>query len=292
MKSRWLCLSLCALASFIVAEASAAEITWLTDYAEAYTAAQEQHKMLLIFFEDEQPTAATKAFNEVTLADEAVQAKLAGLVCLRVPKKCCVDVNGQSQELLHHGSFAPMQDHAGLAIVDLAHEGKDYYRDTVTCLPFARPNYFAPQYYSAKSLKILLDLPAGSLTQRTMVFAVRCHPERPASTQGRADEILMSATASHSAHQASITNQGHHNWDSRFQQLYAKLGGTPPTEVCAQSWPGETLVDACFSAVDSWRHSSGHWSAVSAKQPAYGYDIRRGRDGNWYATGIFGGRKS
>ena len=102
----------------------------------------------------------------------------------------------------------------------------------------------------------------------------------------------MEATASHCRHQANITTLGHHNWDSRFQQLYAQLGGTPPSEVCAQSWQGETLLAACFSAVDSWRHSAGHWAAVSANQPAYGYDIRRGRDGNWYATGIFGGRRS
>jgi hypothetical protein len=39
--------------------------------------------------------------------------------------------------------------------------------------------------------------------------------------------------------------------------------------------------------VDSWRHSSGHWQGVSRPHRAFGYDIRRGRNGIWYGTGIF-----
>jgi hypothetical protein len=39
--------------------------------------------------------------------------------------------------------------------------------------------------------------------------------------------------------------------------------------------------------VASWRQSSGHWRAVSGHHAAYGYDIRRGGNGIWYATGIF-----
>jgi hypothetical protein len=247
--------------------------------------------MLLIYFEAHPPTPAGKAFD-ITLADEEVHAGLADYVLLRVPTSCEIPVAGKPVKLLDCGAFAPMCGHAGLAIVDLAHVGNEYYAKTVSCLPFERPAYFAPAYHSAASLKVLLGLPEGTLTQRTMVYAVRCHPERPASTAGRADSVLMAATASHSRHQARITTQGHHNWDSRFQQIHAQIGGTPPTEVCAQSWPNETLLAACFSAVDSWRHSPGHWSAVSGKHPAYGYDIHRGRDGNWYATGIFGGRNS
>jgi hypothetical protein len=39
--------------------------------------------------------------------------------------------------------------------------------------------------------------------------------------------------------------------------------------------------------VASWRQSSGHWRAVSGGHAANGYDIRRGSNSNWYATGIF-----
>jgi len=41
------------------------------------------------------------------------------------------------------------------------------------------------------------------------------------------------------------------------------------------------------ACVASWRQSPGHWDAVKAQQASYGYDIREGSNGIWYATGIF-----
>jgi hypothetical protein len=61
-------------------------------------------------------------------------------------------------------------------------------------------------------------------------------------------------------------------------------------EIVAESWPNESLVEACIDCVDSWRQSPGHWGAVRANHPLFGYDIKRGRNGIWYATGIFGRR--
>ena len=60
-----------------------------------------------------------------------------------------------------------------------------------------------------------------------------------------------------------------------------------PVEVVAESWPNQNLIDSCVDCVHSWRQSPGHWSAVQARQASYGYDIRRGGNGIWYATGIF-----
>ena len=60
-----------------------------------------------------------------------------------------------------------------------------------------------------------------------------------------------------------------------------------PVEVVAESWPDQDLMDSCVDCVASWRQSEGHWNAVKAKQVSYGYDIREGSNGIWYATGIF-----
>jgi hypothetical protein len=46
------------------------------------------------------------------------------------------------------------------------------------------------------------------------------------------------------------------------------------------------MIDSCVDCVDSWRQSPGHWGAVRARQSRFGYDIRRGRNGIWYGTGI------
>jgi hypothetical protein len=47
------------------------------------------------------------------------------------------------------------------------------------------------------------------------------------------------------------------------------------------------LVAAAIDCVHSWRQSSGHWSAVRSRHRFYGYDMKRGSNGIWYATGIF-----
>ena len=62
-------------------------------------------------------------------------------------------------------------------------------------------------------------------------------------------------------------------------------------EVCAESWPGQRLVEAAEECVHSWRQSSGHWEAVSGQHVCFGYDMKLGASGVWYATGIFGDRR-
>ncbi len=85
--------------------------------------------------------------------------------------------------------------------------------------------------------------------------------------------------------------QGHHSWESRFHRINSKLpSGVVAQEVVAESWPNEGLVEACVDCVHSWRQSPGHWGAVRRRHPLFGYDIKRGRNGIWYATGIFGRR--
>jgi hypothetical protein len=124
-----------------------------------------------------------------------------------------------------------------------------------------------------------------------MIYAVRIHPEGPASTQGQFHTVLAEEAKSHANHQAAILLQGHHSWDSRFHRINAQLpGGVLAQEVVAESWPNESLVEACVDCVDSWRQSPGHWRAVRSRHPLFGYDIKRGRNGIWYATGIFGRR--
>jgi hypothetical protein len=172
-----------------------------------------------------------------------------------------------------------------LAVIDLAHQQAPYYGQVVSALPTTSGGFYQ---FQSNHVAAVLDLPAGTLTQRTMVFAVRTHPERPASTWGDADPVLVDEAAGHSEHQARIRNQGHHGWGSRFQRIIgrrARYGA--PVEIVAESWPGENLTDACVDCVQSWRQSSGHWRNVRSPHTSYGYDIRRGSNGIWYATGIF-----
>lgn len=127
-----------------------------------------------------------------------------------------------------------------------------------------------------------------SNTQGALVMAVTRHPDKPRSIEGECLPDLLTMCEEHSLLQARLQRQGHHNWNTRFQALLKKYGGTP-TEVCAESWEWERddLDLAADSCVKSWRQSSGHWKAVSSPCKSFGYDMKQGKNGIWYATGIF-----
>lgn len=269
---------------------TADDVQWLTDYSAAMERATDEKKMLFVYFEDAKPNSAHERFQSKTLAEPAVRDRLSQYVCLRLPTSAKVDDAEGAGRLLDHRSFHYMYRRSGVAVVDLANVDASYYGYVVSCFPFDRPAYYCDSYEGIPSVKTILDLPAGTITQRTMVYAVRMHPERPASTVNEPSPVLQSEAAQHSRHQARIRLLGHHGWGNRSQRIWSRLrGGSGPSEVCAESWPGPGLVAACIDCVHSWRQSSGHWSAVRARQPGFGYDIRRGSNGIWYATGIFGG---
>lgn len=257
---------------------------WLTDYGRAYAEAERMGKMLLIYFHDNGSSSPCSRFEQQTLGDAKVIEKLADYVCLRLPVNATIISGGKQIELLKQTSFSEMLGRPGIAVVDLANKGRKHYGTVVSTFPLGGRLYYGP-----REMAVILTLPPGTLTQRTLIYAVRTHPEAPASASGEISGQLLNEAESHSQYQANIRVQGHHRWETRFHRINRFLpGGCSASEVCAESWPGETLVEAAIECVRCWRLSSGHWSAVRARQRVYGYDMKRGGNGIWYATGIFG----
>lgn len=266
------------------AEPPKVEVDWLADYAEGIERAKEQGKMLLVEFCDCPNDELCRRFEAESLADARVRKRLQDYVCVKVDVKATIPLDGKQKQLLKQPAFREMLGRPGIAIIDFTKEDSPLYGKVVSTFPLTSELRYPPEH-----MLVILDLPRGTLTQRTLIYAVRVHPERPASTQGKINAYLVSEAASHSKHQARIHLQGHHNWDSRFHRINGKLpAGLRATEVCAESWPGEHLVEAAVECVRCWRYSEGHWSAVRAYHPVYGYDMQRGSNGIWYATGIFG----
>lgn len=288
--NRWtfllLALAACAEWSLPVEAADAKPIEWHTDYAKAMRVAKAQQKMLLVYFRGAGANAIRDRFETTSLRDGRVLGLLERFVSVKLPLDAQIVVKGQATTVLRHAAFEELHGREGLAIIDFVNAGQEQYGHVVTALPLVGGKFYT---FRPEHLAEALDLPAGTLTQRTLVFAVRIHPESPASTRGEIDPNLMAEARSHSHHQARIRVQGHHNWAGRFPRLSRLLPrGLRAQEVVAESWPHETLVDAAVDCVDSWRHSSGHWSAVRSSQPRFGYDMKRGSNGIWYATGLFG----
>jgi hypothetical protein len=186
--------------------------------------------------------------------------------------------------LIAHPAFYEMLNTPGVAVIDFKNKDADYYGNVVSVFPFLNK-----KPYTIEETKEMLTLPAGTVTQRSVIFAVRIHPDNPKSSDGELNSRLTEEARSHSQYQADIRKQGHHNWNHRFQQINREL----PTElwaaeVCAESWPGQHLLESAIECVACWRYSEGHWSAVVAEHPYYGYDMKLGTNGIWYATGVFG----
>jgi hypothetical protein len=258
-------------------------LEWRTDYNKAYQAAKRSKRMLLINLTSTSTNNIQSSVEKYIATSAAVQKKLQNVERLRLPVDAEITVDGKPQRLLSFAAFSHLHGGPGFVLLDLQHEGTVHYGHAVNVLPYSSGKYY---HWQNNSLSVVLDLPPGTLTQRTMIWAVRTHPEGPQSTYGAHHPTLANGAASHSSYQASIGQQGHQNFGSRFNHLSGATGG-PVSEVVAESWPGQNMIDSCIDCVQSWRGSSGHWRGVSGRHRAFGYDIRRGRNGIWYGTGIF-----
>jgi hypothetical protein len=277
----------CWLASTSLAEspadAPAEPLPWMTNYSEAMQTARAAGKMLLIYFNEDGASDKPSEFESSVLSDESIRQLLKPLVLAKIPTTATGQVNGEQIKLLDHAAYAELLHCPGVAMIDLRDADSIHHGCVVSIFPFR-----ARRTLSREQTAVLLNLPAGSLTQRTLIFAVRTHPEKPASADKEFYPVLAEESESHAKHQANINLQGHHNWNTRFHRINGRLPGSMLSqEVCAESWPGQGLVDAAIECVHSWRQSSGHWNAVSGQQPLFGYDMKRGSNGTWYATGIF-----
>ncbi len=262
---------------------------WRTDYRHAKSQAIITKKNLLIHFVGISERSRHRRFVTDTCCRPELRPLLDRFVCVRLPHGYTVSVDGQKQVLLQLPDFEVMQRQGGLAVIDFSCPDSSTYGQVIGGLPFVEPSYYAAPFESPTSVSTFLGLPSGVLAERMMVYAIRMHPESPQSTSGVSSPVLRKAASTHSQRQALLGRQGHQQWQSRFQQIWKQIGGKPPVEVCAESWPDEPLVTACLGCVHAWRQSVGHWQSVSGEHPFYAYSIHRGSNRIWYATGIFGG---
>ncbi|OYV84597.1 MAG: hypothetical protein B7Z73_15135, partial [Planctomycetia bacterium 21-64-5] len=221
------------------------EIDWHDDYGDAMRAARAEGKMMFVWFQGKTRNQLSERFEAVSLRDRKVRSLLDRYVSVKLPQDATITVDGEPVRLLEHAAFQEMNGGPGIAIIDFENRDTEHFGYVVTTLPFTPGKFYQ---FRPEHLAVVLDLPPGTLTQRTLVFAVRIHPEKPASTRGTVDPTLVAAAKQHSHYQARIRVQGHHHWGERFPRL-ARLLGLNPQEIVAESWPQESLVDAAVDVV-------------------------------------------
>ena len=105
---------------------------------------------------------------------------------------------------------------------------------------------------------------------------------------GKQNAVLQRAAEEHAAYQARVEVQGHQGFEKRVAQLRKLLPDYSEfSEVCNESWQGQSIEDAAKEMYNSWRKSPGHWSAVNGKCDYWGYAMVKGENGVWYACAIF-----
>jgi hypothetical protein len=258
--------------------------SWQTNYAKAYHQALDSRKDLVIYFRDAQGQL------DDALNDENVKASLDRFVCLRVP----ANYQFQGDRLLDDPALREMMGRPGLVIVSLHEKDMPTHREAISVHPLVGSRYGWVPAYGPDQVKTILDLPQdATLTQRSMLYALRVHPERPQSVYCECHPAFLGHAQRHSDRQARMRHQHHADIIAASSRLSSEVGEAlgGASEVVAESWGnvvgGENVLEAAFSCVDAWRHSSGHWSAVSHPHRYFGYDIARADSGTWYATGIF-----
>jgi len=267
-----------------------AALCWHTDYAAACDEAQSEQKMLLVNFVPRGRSDAQRDLEKFLQEDAAVRTQLKDYILARIPEGdriggLRIPLRRKNRgRLIDDAAFVHLGHKPGLALLDFQHTKESYYRDVVTALPFNDGKYYR---WTNSHLAVALGLPAGTITQRTLVWAVRIHPEEPQSTVGTMHPELVALATKHSAYQAEIGVQGHQNFETRAEKVRFVTHSNEVGEVVAESWENQDLIDSSIDCVLSWRQSPGHWAGVSSRHRLYGYDIRKGTNGIWYGTGLF-----
>ncbi|MDR2643060.1 MAG: hypothetical protein LBC74_09725 [Planctomycetaceae bacterium] len=281
------------------------ERSWFDDFDKAMNFARASGQNLLIYFsasedDDFSPVMNSgskqvrsrsqsgsmsyicKEFEQNVLRNAEVGDVMNQFLVLRLPFDAKVlGENGAEVSVLELPKFKEMVGHPGLAIIDFEHYDAPYYGEVVGVLPFI--NFTSPSKFQ---MITFLTIPPGKLTQRTLTYAVKIHPDRPLSADGEVEPTLLAEATGHAAFQAKNRILGHHNFSARSSRVRAVLG-EGISEVCAQSGLYSGHFEAALACVRGWRGSPAHWKCVRAKQKYYAYDMVQSSNGLWYATGLF-----
>lgn len=105
---------------------------------------------------------------------------------------------------------------------------------------------------------------------------------------GERHSKLQAAAERHATYQARLGVQGHQHWDQRFRALAAAMPECSGfREICAESWPGQSVAAAAEEMFNSWKQSPGHWTTANGSCTFWGYAMAYGgRKRTWYACGV------
>ena len=203
---------------------------WLDDYVDAMDRAKAEGKLMLIHFyrsSDQRRKEAGQAADSVAnieraFSSPAIGEKLGDFVLVKLPIDTAISVQRKPLKVLDHAAFSELHKGPGIAVIDFAHKNSEYFGYVVSVLPFTPGKYYR---FQTSHLTALVNLPEGTLTQRSMILAVRIHPEHPASTVVPKTPFCFRKPRAIPIIRPKFMLLGHQGWGSRFQRIIGKLLG-------------------------------------------------------------------
>lgn len=233
------------------------------EYPVAVQAARKAQKMLVVEFGD--------CIDASAVPEEKRECFVWCKV--EVDYRCKIDdADAEKKRLLDHESFTHLGGGKGIAIIE--------YRDNPQkghVISVLTPAYFRPGEFIS-----LLDLPEGSLESRTLIWAARRHPGRPASAFATQSQRLHDYAMNWARHQAAVNRQYHSDI----------IAGGVRSENVAETfnhYPG--LLEGAEQLIYMWSQSSGHWGNMCTPWAAFGYGMAWSAAGNcWFGCQVFDDR--
>lgn len=258
-------------------------LTWHSDYLSAYVEASQQKRFLLMLFEnsvgDDVPASKDNPLftSELQpLLEQFSRVKLSVNAAMPSQKS-----TGQPTLLLEHRSFRHLQKQAGLAVVDLTDSESQNFARVVSVLPAGDGTRF-----TKRELQTLFQLPAGSVSQRTLLFTIRTQVPETGLAMRRFSDTLSEMATRNSRYMAHLEQTGSFELEQRQEKVAKEFGPQAALRelVFATDSP-TTIQDAALQAVAAWMTTSENFDTLNGSAAAMGMDLFQSPEsGRWYAT--------
>jgi hypothetical protein len=250
---------------------------WQTDFAAASQQAVDEKKYLVVLFD--------VSGQRPLLQDVALPRDQHVFVRLTTDSERPAESEGAIRD---EQLFQALRTPGGLAIIDYAHRDAPYYGEVVSVLPENKLDRV--RVYE------LLSLPPGTLTQRTLTWAVRIHREpslrsadgdfHPTLVKAASDVVtsMLKGPAPRMQNSMWVTPVN----DERFR---VKVGGSSLYSATFPAGRDERLLEITHAAEDlvaSVMQDKTHYGrTLAASASAFGFDMiydKRGRC--WYGVWV------
>lgn len=255
-------------------------LTWHQDYQTAYQQAIQQRQRLLVVFRD---TIDPDSINSPStgLAGPELTPLLTDFVRLAMPANTTIPGQEGGTLLLEHRAFRHLNVQPGIVIVDLTDPESAWYGRVVSALPQPPGGR-----YTAELVQPFLDLPPGTVTHRSLLFAMR-----NANPQSQFAAIVGLDTLNRLADRncrfmAQYGQTG--AFDAAHRQSVIETEFGPDAQVRELTFATDdnrTIQDAAILAVESWIADRDNFRMLNGAVDAYGLEMFQTPDsGRWFVT--------